>query len=236
MEKTITIGKQVWMLNNLNVDKFRNGDPIPEVTTNEEWQDAEDNEQPAWCYYGNDPINGNEYGKLYNRHALNDPRGLAPLGYHIPSEKEWDALKSYLADPENVLDGLDKEWAEEESGAKMKSTKDWENWTSGGKIKCPDCASWNAEYRRKVPCHSCKDTRYVSAPKVINTGNGNNTSGFSGLPGGFRDYSGSFGGFGCQGLWWSSSDLYLILENDNSEVHWSDDPLLCGLSVRCLKN
>ncbi len=81
-----------WMSENLNVDKFRNGDPIPEVKSTEEWLKAAENKQPAWCYYDNNPANGATYGKLYNWYAVNDPRGLAPIGYHIPSNNEWSSF------------------------------------------------------------------------------------------------------------------------------------------------
>ena len=106
----VTIGKQVWMSENLNVDKFRNGDPILEAKTDEEWEKAGENKQPAWCYYDNDPANGEKYGKLYNWYAVNDKRGLAPVGYHIPSDAEWTELEDFL--------GTD-------AGKKMKSTSGW---------------------------------------------------------------------------------------------------------------
>lgn len=92
----VTIGKQVWMTENLNVDKFRNGDPILHAKTKEEWEKADINKQPAWCYYDNEPSNGGMYGRLYNWFAVNDPRGLAPIGYHIPSDAEWTVLIDYL--------------------------------------------------------------------------------------------------------------------------------------------
>ena len=63
---TIEIGNQVWMAENLNVDRFRNGDPIKEAKTEEEWVQAGNNGTPGWCYYNNDPANGLKYGKLYN--------------------------------------------------------------------------------------------------------------------------------------------------------------------------
>ena len=90
--KTVTIGKQVWMKENLNVSTFRNGDPIPEAKTEEEWKTAGEKNQPAWCYYDNDPANGEKYGKLYNLYALTDPRGLAPDGWHILTHDEWGWL------------------------------------------------------------------------------------------------------------------------------------------------
>lgn len=90
--QTVTIGNQVWMTKNLNVDKFRNGDPIPEAKTDEEWIKAGENKQPAWCYYENDPANGEKYGKVFNWYAVNDPRGLAPEGWHDPTEEELQDL------------------------------------------------------------------------------------------------------------------------------------------------
>lgn len=83
------IGNQIWMAANLDVATFRNGDPIPEAKTNEEWIDAANAKRPAWCYYDNDPVNGKKYGRMYNWYAVNDPRGLAPAGWHIPSLEEW---------------------------------------------------------------------------------------------------------------------------------------------------
>ena len=90
--KTINIGTQTWMAENLNTTKFRNGDLIPEARTVEEWIRASENQEPAWCYYNNDPKNGLKYGKLYNWWAVDDSRGLAPEGWEIPSYYKWDIL------------------------------------------------------------------------------------------------------------------------------------------------
>lgn len=94
--KTVKIGKQEWMAENLNVSHFRNGDPIPEAKNRKEWQISGKESNPVWCYYENDPKNGKEYGKLYNGFAVNDPRGLAPKGWHIPTDDEWTTLTDYL--------------------------------------------------------------------------------------------------------------------------------------------
>ena len=107
--KEVKIGNQVWMAENLNVDKFRNGDPIPHAKTAEEWQQAVENKQPAWCYYDNDPANGKIYGKLYNWYAVSDWRGLAPEGWRIPSDADWSKLVELLGD-------------REVAGGKLKST------------------------------------------------------------------------------------------------------------------
>src|SRR5947209_20105804 len=77
--------QQEWMINNLNVSHFRNGNPILEAKTDLEWKQAGNNKQPAGCYYLNDSLKYQAiYGKLYNWYAVNDPRGLAPLVWHIP--------------------------------------------------------------------------------------------------------------------------------------------------------
>ena len=89
----IQIDNQFWLTENLTVSKYRNGDEIPEVKDKKEWKKLTTG---AWCYYENNAENGAIYGKLYNWYAVNDPRGLAPEGYHIPSNEEWDTLIANL--------------------------------------------------------------------------------------------------------------------------------------------
>ena len=116
--KEVEIGKQIWMAENLNVDKFRNGDSIPQAITDEEWVIAANNEKPAWCYYNNDPKNGKKYGKLYNWYAVNDPRGLAPKGWKIPSYNDWKWLINFLG-------------GDSEAEKKMKSTSSFSGLPGG---------------------------------------------------------------------------------------------------------
>lgn len=94
--KSVRIGSQTWMAENLNVDTFQNGDLIHQAKTAEEWENAAKAGNPAWCHYNNDAVNGTRYGKLYNWYAVSDPRGLAPKGWHIPANKEWRELTDYL--------------------------------------------------------------------------------------------------------------------------------------------
>jgi uncharacterized protein (TIGR02145 family) len=188
----VTDGNQEWMTENLNVDKFRNGDPIPEAKTDEEWEKAGDNREPAWCYYDNDPANGEKYGKLYNWYAVNDPRGLAPEGWHIPSDEQWDVLISYLG-------------GEKGAGEKMKSTSGW--------------------------------NEYIDV-----NGNGTNSSGFSGLPGGSRGNDGVFYFVGGSGSWWSSTEdnsssvWSRYINSNNGNVYRRSINKADGLSVRCLRD
>jgi uncharacterized protein (TIGR02145 family) len=106
---TVTIGGQVWMQKNLNICKYRNGDDIPQVQDPIAWVDLTTG---AWCYYQNNTANGPIYGKLYNGYAVNDPRGLAPLGYHVPSDDEWNTLVTFLG-------------GESVAGGEMKATTGW---------------------------------------------------------------------------------------------------------------
>ena len=112
--KTVVIGTQTWMAENLNVEKFQNGDKIPEAKTNEEWLNALKKKKPAWCYYNNDPVNGLKYGKLYNWYAVSDKRGLAPNGWHISSSTDWYELLTFIGGENSQL-----------SGFKLKSKSGW---------------------------------------------------------------------------------------------------------------
>jgi uncharacterized protein (TIGR02145 family) len=115
---TVRIGSQTWAVANLNVSTFRNGDTIPEAKSNEEWKAAGDGKKPSWCYYNNDPANGQKYGKLYNWYAVNDPRELAPKGWTLPTDADWRQMTSALG-------------GQEAAGAKIKSTSGWQDGNNG---------------------------------------------------------------------------------------------------------
>ena len=119
--RTVKIGGQEWMTKNLNVSTFRNGDVIPEAKTIDDWLKAGAEGKPAWCYYENDPANGEKYGKLYNWHAVNDSRQLAPKGWHVPTNDEWQTLIDFCGGQE-VAGGPMKEtgmkhWKRPNTGA-----------------------------------------------------------------------------------------------------------------------
>jgi uncharacterized protein (TIGR02145 family) len=100
---TIKLGDQTWMSNNLNVDKFNNGDIIKEIKTEDEWKDAIKSKSPAWCYYDNNIENGKKHGKIYNWYAISDPRGLAPLGWRMPLKNDWVKLFDELGGIEKAF-------------------------------------------------------------------------------------------------------------------------------------
>ena len=196
--ETVMIGNQEWMTRNLDVDRFRNGDLIQHSEPNEEWEEAGEKGQPAWCYYDNAPENGKKYGKLYNWFAVNDSRGLAPEGWHIPSNDEWTTLINFLG-------------GKEVAGHKMKSDNGWNDWEDnyGG----------------------------------IKNGNGDDSSGFNALPGGFRGINGSFRNVVINTFFWSATKLGRGLAwrrgmNGSEELsrHFYFGFKSSGASVRCLRN
>jgi uncharacterized protein (TIGR02145 family) len=191
--ESVRIGNQEWMTRNLNVDRFRNGDLIPHVESDEEWIKAGENGQPAWCYYDNYPVNGRMYGKLYNWYAVNDSRGLAPEGWHVPTDEDWDILVEYL--------GMFV------AGHKMKSVEGWEEWHIRGDVQ-----------KR----------------------NGDNSSGFNALPGGYRSNDGTFY-YIREDTWFLSATEYgssktCFRHLDNGYVLKSYSCKELGASVRCLRD
>ena len=94
--KSIKIGHQEWLSENLNVDHFNNGDEIQQVESAKDWLNCCQNKTPAWCYFDNNPDNGNTFGKLYNSYAVMDVRGISPEGWHIPTNEEWSELIKFL--------------------------------------------------------------------------------------------------------------------------------------------
>ncbi|MGP8216570.1 MAG: fibrobacter succinogenes major paralogous domain-containing protein [Bacteroidia bacterium] len=186
--KTVKIGKQVWMAENLNVCTFQNGDTIPEIKVDSLWYKAGFEGKPAWCYYNNDSATGRKYGRLYNWYAVNDKRGLAPKGWHIPSDTEWVVLATYLGGKDSC-------------GKKMKSKTEW-----------------------------------------AENGNGDDSSGFNGLPGGERAKPFNFFLFSKGGFYWSSteknskSSWNRSLSYTGPEIFRANFNKSQGMSIRCIKD
>ncbi len=102
--RTITIGTQTWMAENLRTTRYRNGDPIPNGATTD-WP-LSTNTPGGYCSYNNtsDPDTIVTFGLLYNGYAVLDPRNLAPEGWHIPTAAEWDTLIAFVAAGEGTTD------------------------------------------------------------------------------------------------------------------------------------
>lgn len=107
----VTIGKQVWLANNLEVLTFRNGDVIPHARTAGEWEKAGREGTPAWCYYQGDTGEIKTHGRMYNWFAVNDKRGLAQVGWHVATQEDWIRLEDFLGiDKAGVLFRNDSVW------------------------------------------------------------------------------------------------------------------------------
>ncbi len=91
---TVTIGKQIWMAENLKTTHYRNGDPINIAKDDNQW--FNNNHEGAYCSYNNDTNNAIKFGWLYNSYAITDSRGICPAGWHIPTHSEWEILETYL--------------------------------------------------------------------------------------------------------------------------------------------
>ena len=196
---SVTIGTQVWTNQNLSVARYRNGDVIPQVTNATQWAALTTG---AWCWYNNDSATyAATYGRLYNWYAVNDARGLAPQGWHIPSDGEWNKLVKYL-----------------DAGADTTCANCAQSYIAGGAMK--STTGWNAP----------------------NTG-ATNSSGFAGLPGGYRTLDdGAFLSIGLYGHWWSSTEFSTadawnrLLKYDYSVVIRSNLGKRFGFSVRCVRD
>lgn len=188
--KTVKIGTQTWMAENLNVDHFRNGDIIPQATTIEEWTRG----GPAWCYYMNNSANGTKIGKLYNAAALNDPRGLAPEGWHIPSAEEFNTLTN-TAQPK-IVELQRKIDAAKQQGLNYSSYQ---------------------STMEKMLANSDKDKGIAALTLRSTTGwnpAGSNLYGFNGLPQGARRSNGEFESttgatpFWISDKWYNNGSIY----------------------------
>ncbi len=110
---------QTWMVENLKTTKYRNGDPIPNITQGENWSSITTG---ACCHYDNDPNISRTYGLLYNWYAVKDSRNIAPDGWHVASESDWRTLIDFLGGL-SVAGGKLKEtgtshWIKPNTGAK----------------------------------------------------------------------------------------------------------------------
>lgn len=185
---TVIIGTQVWLLENLKVTHYRNGDAIPNVTDGTTWSNLTTG---AYCDYNITSSNSSIYGRLYNFYAVVDSRNLCPTGWHVPSDAEWTTLTDYLGG-ESVVGGILKEigtihWASPNTGA-------------------------------------------------------TNESGFTALPGGFCNLSGTFGEINDYGWWWSSTQYdpttawWRRMYYNYIGVYRDHSGKTNGFSVRCLSD
>ena len=195
---TVTIGTQVWMVENLKTTKHRDGSAIPNITDSAAWGNLTTG---AYCDYSNTPGNSTTYGRLYNWYVVNDSRNIAPIGWHVPTDGEWNIMEKNL---DNTVDTTATSWVGTDIGSKVKET----------------------------------GTAHWASPNSGAT----NSSGFTALPGGYRNGNGTFDGIGSNGCFWSATasnatnawDRYLGY--DYAKVDRGSYAKIDGYSVRCLKD
>ncbi|NTW31615.1 MAG: DUF4339 domain-containing protein [Bacteroidetes bacterium] len=119
---TVTIGKQLWMVENLKVTHYRDGTPIPNVTDKNKWSKLSTG---AYCNYDNNDKYVNTYGRLYNWYALKNSHSICPAGWHVPSDADWTILTDFLGGKYTSADKLKKEgtayWKSPNAGANNSS-------------------------------------------------------------------------------------------------------------------
>jgi len=191
--KTVKIGNQWWMAENLKVTRYRNGDSIPHAPNADTWSGHTSSGQlqrgvsipmskydvttGAYCNYNNDEGNVATYGRLYNWYAVADSRNIAPAGWHVPTDADWKQLEMYLGMSQAQADASFERGTDE-----------------GGKLKEADTTHWEPP----------------------NTG-ATNESGFSALPGGLRWVLGKFRSMGSYASFWSST-----VNRDDSYSAWME--------------
>jgi|GEM_PF-1671826 len=185
--KTVRIGVQTWMAENLKTSRLNNGESIQKIEDSSKWT----NSASAWCWYNNDSLYNNAYGALYNWPAIKTGK-VCPVGWHVPTNNEWNFLPVYLG-------GVDI------AGKKMKEA----------------------------------DTSHWKSPNEFS----DNSSNFTGLPGGFRNSAGDYSSIRESGYFWTATEFdtqyarYRLLQYDNSILNDSHEyEKGSGFSVRCVKD
>lgn len=188
--KTIQIGTQTWMAENLRVTKYRNGDPIFLIADNTAWTTT-----TSGAYSNSLTPNDDytaTYGRYYNAYAVTDSRNIAPVGWHVPTNTEWAALVTYLGG----------------------------QYSAGGKLKETGSTHW-----------------------LGGNAGATNSTGFSGVPGGYRSYvNGAYQSIGSYGYFWTqtafdASRMYaenLLYYGSGSELVYYRNNV--GHSVRLIKD
>lgn len=204
--KTVTIGSQVWMAENLKTSSYSNGETIGTTVPATLNISGESSPKYQWAYDGNES-NVAVYGRLYTWYTVSDSRGVCPSGWHVPSDAEWTTLADYLAN-----NGYGFQGSGTDIGKSMADTSGWTISTSTG--------------------------------MVGNDQSSNNSSGFTALPSGARDYGGPFQYIGNDAFWWSSTESsltsawYRDMDYGNSGLGRGSYALnkYNGFSVRCVKD
>lgn len=230
--KTVTIGSQVWMAENLKTTHYADGTAIPLVVSITTWKNLNETSK-AYCWYDNNVANKADYGALYTWPAAMNGKassetnpsriqGVCPTGWHLPSEAEWVQLENYLADNGYNYDGT----------------------IGGGNGNYGAFGKGSAKIAKSLAGTSFWKITSDYKGAVGNTDYPayRNLSGFTALPSGYRAKDGTFYDFGSNGGWWGATN-YTGIYIWNRNLDYRDDVVSrnaydkwTGMSVRCVKD
>jgi uncharacterized protein (TIGR02145 family) len=211
--KTIEIGEQNWMAENLKVTHYADGTPVPLVAEDALWSSL-GNSDRAYCWYDNKSEYADTTGVLYSwggamngSASVNDTtarvQGVCPSGWHLPSDEEWKELEMELGMSQAVADKYE-----------------WRGTYQGGDLKEKGFSHWDN-------------------PNLGST----NSSGFTALSGGFRSNTGTYYGIGEYATFWSATEetgsstiWYRALNFDKTQVYRYFVQGNRGVSVRCVED
>jgi uncharacterized protein (TIGR02145 family) len=204
----ITIGTQVWMAENLKTTKYRDGNPITQVTDDTQWANRT---SEAYCWYNNDIANKNTYGALYNWYTVNTGK-LCPSGWHVPTDPEWTIMENFL-----IANGFNYDGSTTVNKI-AKSLAATTNWNSSANIG----AVGNSDYSGKRNV-----TGFTALPGGYRISDGSYIY-FSDI----RNFDGWWSSNEDNiNLAWSRNMYY-----DYSYTYRDHDPKQTGFSVRCLRD
>lgn len=183
--KTIQIGSQTWMAENLRTLKLNDGTDIHYIENASDWNDLN---TPAYCLINTDT---SIYGALYNWYTVSSEK-LCPEGWSVPGDQDWSVLTDYLGGQTEAAKSL-----------KEAGTRHW----------------------------------------LTTNNDTNNDSGFTALPGGYRNHNGSFGDLSKSGYFWTSTidagsgtAFFRSMYYGYNNVDRSSSNQKSGFSVRCIKD
>jgi len=209
--KTVTIGEQTWLSENLKTTRYNDGVEIPLIIEPQTWYYLK---TPGYNWYNKDIGNKNKYGALYNWHTINTGK-LCPDGWHVPKDAEWITLEIYL----------------QNNGYNYDGTFDTDN----------DRETNNKIAKSLAASTYWETSSFADPGAIGNNLSANNSSGFSALPGGFLDNMLYSSRVGKSGFWWTSSDndkdngLLRSMHNDYPEFSRNNMTKTYGFSVRCVE-
>ncbi len=214
--KTVNIGNQEWMAENLRTTRYKDSSNIEDGLSHAKWANIEEGAYSVFPHENVDDIDSRQemvkaYGKLYNWYTVADTRGICPEGWHVPSDDEWSELINYIINNYADID-------EYNIGNALKSCRQVDSPLGGD-------------------CDTNKHPVWVSHKKHYGTDN----FGFSALPGGYRSYNGIYYNIGNSGFWWTSTQSLLFtvwgrsLSYRKGTLEKGNDYENVGFSIRCLR-